>query len=65
MKEIVKPIILSHKRADAVDTLSILPESILCVPESQAAEYREHNPYTEILTHPDTVVGFSPKVRWV
>jgi hypothetical protein len=34
----------SHKRADRVLTKKAVAGLILCVPESQVAEYREHNP---------------------
>lgn len=57
-------VILSHKRADNVLTKRLFKTAMICVPESQEAEYREHNPDHEILVHPDTVVGLSPKRQW-
>lgn len=65
MEELVKVMILSHKRAGKVETLKTVKNCSICVPESQAAEYREYNPGVEIIAHPDNVVGISPKIRWV
>lgn len=60
-----KIIIPSHKRPDRVISKRLVENPILCVPESQAAEYREHNPELEIVTHPDSVVGLPPKRNWM
>ncbi len=65
MKEIVKLIILSHKRANKVDTLDTISNCSLCIPENQADEYREHNPNVEIIEHPNTIIGLSAKMKWV
>jgi hypothetical protein len=65
MKEVVKQVILSHKRANKVDTTKTISGCSICVPEAQADEYREHNPDVEIIVHPDSVVGLTPKIRWV
>jgi hypothetical protein len=65
MKEIVKLIILSHKRAGNVDTLSIVSNCSLCVPESQANDYSRFYPDVELIIHPDSVKGLSAKVKWV
>lgn len=65
MEELVKLVILSHKRADKVDTLKTISNCSLCVPESQAADYKKYNPGVEIIAHPDSIVGLSPKIRWV
>lgn len=63
--EIVKLIILSHKRWDNVETLKSFANCALCVTESQAHLYKDHNPGVELIVHPDSVVGLSPKIRWV
>lgn len=63
--EIVKIIIPSHKRADRVLTLKAINHASVCVPESQEAEYRKHNPDAEIITHPDSVIGLAPKRQWI
>lgn len=65
MSELVKLVIMSHKRADRVDTLKTVSNCAICVPESQADDYKSYNPGVEIIIHPDTVVGLSAKVRWV
>ncbi len=61
----IKLLIPSHKRPDNVLTKRIFPTAIVCVPEAQAAAYREHNPDTEIVAHPDSIVGLSPKRQWM
>jgi hypothetical protein len=65
MKEIVKMVICSHKRAEKVDTLKTIANCSLCVPESQAKDYEFYNKGVELIVHPDTVVGLSAKYRWV
>ncbi|WP_291727976.1 hypothetical protein [Bernardetia sp.] len=63
--ESLKIVIPSHKRANRVITKYAVSDAIICVEESQAAEYREHNPNSEIVTHPDNVVGISMKRDWI
>jgi len=65
MKELVKVIIPSHRRADKVLTKDAVANCALCVEESQEAEYRKHNPDMEIIVHPDTVIGYAPKIQWI
>ena len=65
MKEVVKQVILSHKRAKKVDTTKTIAGCSICVPEAQADEYREYNPDVDIIVHPDSVIGLTPKIRWV
>jgi len=65
MKEVVKLIILSHKRANNVDTLKTIANCSLCVTESQAEAYADGNPDVELIIHPDNVIGLSAKMRWV
>lgn len=60
-----KIVIPSHKRADRVKTTKIVADPIVCVAESQEAEYREHNPDIEVVTHPDSVIGLPPKLQWI
>ena len=64
MEEIVKCIILSHKRANNVRTHRSVANCAVCVPESQKEEYEKYNDI-EIITHPDTVIGYSAKVKWI
>ena len=61
----IKVIIPSHKRAERVKTLDHVAKAAVCVPESQLAMYKEHNPDAEIITHPDTVLGLAPKRQWI
>lgn len=68
MTETVRIVIPSHKRADRVTTLQrcLPPDKVtLCVAKAQEAEYREHNPLTEIVAHPDDVVGLPRKREWI
>lgn len=68
MTDPVKVVIPSHLRADRVLTLRrCLPPDkvILCVAEDQEAEYREHNPGVEIVTHPTEMLGITPKRQWI
>ncbi|MFW6145449.1 MAG: hypothetical protein ACOC4Y_01490 [bacterium] len=60
----MKKVILSHKRADRVQTHKHVDDCAICVPESQADEYRQ-NLDIEVIEHPDSVVGLSPKRQWV
>lgn len=65
MQEIVKCIIASHKRPANCVTAQNIKNTAICVPESQAKDYAQHNPKSEIITHPDTVIGLSAKFRWI
>ena len=60
------PIVIpSMGRASNVSTVSLVDDPIVCVPESEAAQYREHNPGVEVEAHPDTVVGLPAKREWM
>ncbi|MCC2546419.1 hypothetical protein LJY25_08180 [Hymenobacter sp. BT175] len=61
----VKVVIPSHKRAGRILTLDVIPDAIVCIPESQLAEYRRAHPGTELVTHPDSVVGLAAKRNWM
>jgi hypothetical protein len=61
----VKIVIPSHRRADRVRTATIVPGAIICIPKSQEAAYRRHNPESEIVTHPDDIAGLAPKRNWI
>lgn len=61
----VKIVIPSHKRAERVFSKFLVPDPIICVPESQADEYAEFNPECEIVTHPDSVKGLPAKRNWM
>lgn len=59
-----KVLILSHKRHDIITTHNVVANAIIVVPESQFEKYRDACPNTEIATHPDDIVGISPKRQW-
>lgn len=44
-------------------TQRLAPEAIVCVPKSQTGEYRSVG--LEILPHPDSVRGLTPKLNWI
>jgi hypothetical protein len=55
----------THGRAGRVFTLQVLPDIPLCVSESQAPLYAEAHPESELIVHPDSVVGIAPKRQWL
>ena len=61
----IKIVIPSMGRADRVLTKDAISNAVLCVPESEEAAYREHNPGMEILTHPDTLKGLTLKRQFI
>lgn len=61
----MKIIIPSHKRADKVTTIKVVDGAAICVPESQVEEYKMFNSDNEIIGHPDSIVGISPKRNWI
>lgn len=63
MESKIKIVVPSHKRADRVITR--VEGAILCVPDDQEGEYREHNPQFEIVTHPSTIRGLVLKRQWI
>ncbi len=58
-------VIPSHKRADRVITTNCIDKAMICVPESQYKEYKEHNPHNEIVCHPDSILGLTLKRQWI
>ncbi len=61
----IKIVIPSHLRYDRVKTTKAIANCILCVPESQAALYKEYNKNTEVVSHPDSIIGLTPKRQWI
>jgi len=61
----MKIVIPSHKRADRVSTTKVVDNCSICVPESQFDAYKKHNPNTEIIAHPDSIIGLPPKLQWI
>ena len=61
-------VIPSHLRAERVHTVKTALPPELChivVPDSQVAEYREHNPDSPIVGHPDEMLGITRKRVWI
>jgi hypothetical protein len=61
-------VIPSHLRADSVFTAKTALPPEMCnivVPESQVAEYMEHNPDSPIIGHPDEIRGLPKKRSWI
>lgn len=56
-------VILSYNRAGKVTTGRILLNAFVCVPESQAEEYRKF--HSKVIVHPDSLIGGSPKRQWI
>lgn len=55
----------THGRAGRVSTHEIVDGVILCVAESQKADYAEHHPDLELVVHPDDVIGLASKRQWI
>tara|TARA_B100001250_G_C19806892_1_gene793756 strand:- start:2370 stop:3113 length:744 start_codon:yes stop_codon:yes gene_type:complete len=58
-------IVPSHLRADRVTTNKHIDNVKICVPDSQYKDYVKHNPNTEIIAHPDSIIGLTPKRQWI
>lgn len=60
------PIVVpTHGRAGQVHALNAVDPVILCCAESQADEYHAAYPDQELVTHPDDIIGISPKRQWI
>ena len=59
--ETLKIVVPSHRRWDLLTTHKAVDIDAVCIPESQLAQYRAHNPQLEYVTHPDSVVGLHAK----
>lgn len=60
-----KIVIPSHKRHDRVLSKKLINGGIICVEESQKEIYKEYNPDSEIVCHPDSIKGLIPKRNWI
>ncbi len=65
MGEEIKIVVPSHLRYDRVKTTKAMANCILCVPQSQYELYREYNKNVEVVAHPDSIVGLTPKRQWI
>ena len=62
--EIVKVVIPSYHRASRVRALAI-PNSVVCVPQSEYDEYVKYCGKDRVVAHPDDVIGIGPKRQWI
>ena len=46
-------------------THKLLNNFVVCVPESQADDYRGHVATHQLVTHPDSIIGLTPKLNWM
>lgn len=44
-------------------THTLFPDAFVCVPESQAEEYKKY--HDKIISHPDTIYGMGQKRQWI
>ena len=61
----VKIVVPSHLRHDRVITTRAIDQCILCVAESQVGLYKEYNKKSEIVSHPDSLIGITAKRQWI
>lgn len=63
----MKILIPSHRRAATITTHRLLKNFAVCVPESQADDYRavEGIGSANVVTHPDSIIGLTPKLNWM
>jgi hypothetical protein len=54
----------SHQRAATITTHRLVPDALICVPESQASEYKAAG-CVNVDTHPDLIRGLTPKLNWI
>ena len=61
-------VIPSHKRAGGVTTVPKVLDpdvAIVCVPDSQVDEYKDKQPYLDVVGHPDSIIGLMAKRQWI
>ncbi len=46
-------------------THRLIPSAVVCVPQSQRADYAKAAGASRVLTHPDSVRGLTPKLNWI
>lgn len=63
-EQLVQIVIPSHLRPDRVLSY-VIPNSIICVPESQFSEYALNYDKDRIVTHPDSIIGIAAKRNWI
>lgn len=61
----IKVVIPSAGRAGVVSTTRYISKCILCVPEKEKELYEKFNPLSEVISHPDDVIGLGNKRNWI
>lgn len=61
----IEIVIVSHKRAGRVTTTGAVAGCLICVPESQYAEYCVYHDQAQLVVHPDSVIGLPAKRQWI
>jgi hypothetical protein len=61
----IKIVIPTYKRAGNITTLKAVSQAILCVTASEKSLYKDHHPDTEIVEHPDSIIGLPLKRQWI
>lgn len=60
------PIVIPTKgRAKAITSHKYVDHSIICVSKSELDEYKQYNPNSEYVVHPDNVIGIAQKRQWI
>lgn len=65
MEREIKVVVPSAGRPNKITTTKYVANTILCVPEKQVDLYKEYNPKTEIVAHPNEVIGMGAKRNWI
>lgn len=65
MGQLIPIVVPTHGRAGKVKALRVFPGAVLCVADSQRDAYASAYPDAELVTHPDSVKGLSPKRQWI
>ncbi len=58
-------VVPSLGRPNCRESLALFTDPLLCIPESQAEQYRFFNPRTRILVHPDSMIGMARKRQFI
>lgn len=61
----VKIVIPTRGRAKTLTSHKYVDNCIICVSKSEHGIYKEHNPDTEYVVHPDNVIGIANKRQWI
>lgn len=65
MEKEFKIVIPTKGRAKTITSHLYVSNCIICCPESEKEDYAKKCPNTEIVTHPDTLLGIGLKRQWI